>query len=197
MSNHSRLDWLKAVIRRAIAFVHGLLWIPTDLPGCLLWLRASRGVVKTGSLVAIRVDQAGDHTVLAPSVVERPRFVGRSDAFNQRPAVRFDGIGDLLEKDDDVALPVGGDAFSVFVVLSQAAVGVANGTVVVWGDSAPRVALSVSSRNVFEAYLDGAYSSDVTLMTGKPYLLGLVYAEEKAALYVRIPGDLGTESART
>ena len=89
MATQTPLAWLQSAVNRAVSFVVGLLWKPTDIPGCLLWLRPSRGVTKSGSLVSKWADQAGKHTVATPSVIERPTFVQHSDAFHQRPAIRF------------------------------------------------------------------------------------------------------------
>lgn len=175
---------MKAALDRALAFLVGLLWNPTDLHGCALWLRPSRGVVKTGTLVAKWLDQAGGHVVEAPTVVERPRFVAHADAFDGRAAIQFDGIGELLEQRGGVRLPFESEAFSVVVVLSQAAVGVANGAAILWSGSKPHAGIWISASNVFHAYLERSYASGVSLMAGKPYLLGVVYGDEKATLYV-------------
>jgi hypothetical protein len=180
----SALAWIRATLDEVRAFIVGLLWNPTDLHGCALWLRPTRGVVKTGSLVSKWADQAGGHLLEAPTVVEQPRFVPHAEAFDGRSAIRFDGIGELLEQRGDVRLPFGRAAFSAFVVLSQAAVGVANGAAVLWSGAKPHVAIWMSASNVFYAYLERSYASDVSLMAGKAYLLGVVYGDEKATLYV-------------
>ena len=184
MATQTPLAWLQSAVNRAVSFVVGLLWKPTDIPGCLLWLRPSRGVTKSGSLVSKWADQAGKHTVTTPSVIERPTFVQHSDAFHQRPAIRFDGVGDLLEKEGDISLPFQMEELSAFVVLSQATVGVANGTPLLWTGSSGHVGIQINGSNEFHAYLEYPYASGVTLLTGKAYVLGIVYANEKATLYV-------------
>src|SRR5262249_25012859 len=118
MTIQTPLAWLTSAVTRAISVVISLLCSPTDIPSCRLWLRASSGVTKTGDLVTQWADKAGNHTFAAPSIVERPRFVAHSTALHQRPAIRFDGDGDLLEKEGGIDLPFEMNPFSAFVVLS-------------------------------------------------------------------------------
>lgn len=70
-------------------------FLPTDVPGCVFWVRADLGVTKDGSnLVSSWANQSGASGRDATEATNKPLWV---DALvNGRPAIRFDGSNDKL-----------------------------------------------------------------------------------------------------
>lgn len=86
---------------------------PTDLSGCVLWLRADLGVTDAGGgAVSAWADQSGTgNDVVQATGTKQPTLVGAY--VNGQPAISFDGSADYLQKTGGTAL----GACTVFVVV--------------------------------------------------------------------------------
>ena len=72
------------------------LFLPTDVPGCVLWLRSDLGVTKDGSnLVSVWVDQSGDGND-ATQVTSDNQPLWKDNHINGHPAIYFDGVDNFL-----------------------------------------------------------------------------------------------------
>lgn len=74
---------------------------PTQLSGCVLWLRADMGVTVVGSDVSALADQSGaSHDVVQATGSLQPDLTSQLAALNNRAAIVYDGADDRLVSDD-------------------------------------------------------------------------------------------------
>jgi len=70
-------------------------FLPTRLPGLVLWLRADLGITLNGGNVSAWADQSGNgNHATQGTAANQPLYV--SSGINGRPTVRFDGVNDVL-----------------------------------------------------------------------------------------------------
>jgi len=71
-------------------------WFPTNLPGCILWLDAGRGITKDGSnYISLFGDQSGQANNASQATgANQPLWV--DNQLNGKPIVRFDGANDFM-----------------------------------------------------------------------------------------------------
>ena len=186
MANASPIASITSGVRAAYEQLLAILFTPKDLPGCIVWLRPTLGLGKTGTLLASWTDQAQGRVLTAPSVVERPSLVDSSAPLNGRAAIRFAGVGEVLIQQDAPALPFEKEPFSAFALVSPATIGLEHGWPLAWfgKDGSAHAGLEVDGSGVFQAWLETHLTSGITLMPNKPTLVGLVYDGDEASLYV-------------
>jgi hypothetical protein len=93
---------IRAVATRSAAFV------PTDIGGCLLWLRGDLGVTFNGSTVSGWADQSGNgHDASQSTVISQPGF--SQTAMNGLPAIQG-GVGGAAQFMTTPAFVIGSDA---------------------------------------------------------------------------------------
>ena len=83
--------------RRGVGALNG--WRPTQLSGCVLWLRADMGITKDGSdRVSAWADQSGNGNNLAQGTgANQPLFVAADSNFQNQPTVRLNGTSNRLD----------------------------------------------------------------------------------------------------
>lgn len=101
-------------------------WKPTDIAGCLIWLRSDlawQDAAKTipcaadGDLIYVGKDKALNNDAIQATSGSRPKFY--TNQINGYPAWRFDGIDDFLQTlpfDSELSQP-----FTIFLVLQASA----------------------------------------------------------------------------
>lgn len=73
----------------------GVLWNPTMISGCKVWLRADKGVTLNGSNVSSWADQSGNgHNAVQATAAKQPAY--SASGLNSRPGITFDGSDDCL-----------------------------------------------------------------------------------------------------
>lgn len=93
-----------------------LPFVPTDIAGCQLWLKADAGIIKDGSnYVSQWDDQSGNnnHAVQA-TAINQPLFV--NSAYNGLPSIRFNGMSNFMSGIVDAPI---NEQLSVFFVAKQ------------------------------------------------------------------------------
>ena len=70
-------------------------FVPTDVSGCLMWLRSDLGITKTGSAVSTWADQSGAGRDVSQATFDRQPTIS-ANQLNGQPLVVFDGANDLL-----------------------------------------------------------------------------------------------------
>src|SRR5262245_33738481 len=123
---------LRFVLRRTAVRLFGSQWRPTDLPGCVLWLRPGKKTTIHYGLVTRWRNVVDGSDAVAPAPLGSPVYIARSASLNGRPAVRFDGRGEKLEMLTGVRVPFEPKGFSVFAILSPAFVARADVVPMVW-----------------------------------------------------------------
>lgn len=95
----------------------GSAWVPTDIGGCVLWLRSDLGVTKDGSsLVSLWADQSGNGNDAAQATAIR-RPIWTANQLNGQPGIMFDGLNDYFLCDGMLPLICGDDKpYSFFFV---------------------------------------------------------------------------------
>jgi hypothetical protein len=143
-------------------------------------------VKRSGTLVASWSDRTGEHLVSAVEIAERPMFVAHSPLLNGRPAIRFSGTGEVLEETGDLCLPFGSDPLSAFAVVAPGSFGVHLGAPMVWTgeDGISHAALWIDSSNRFLAWVERHVQSGITLMHGRPAIIGVVFDGATVTAYV-------------
>lgn len=72
------------------------IFVPMDIPGCLLWLSSDTGVTKDGANnVSAWADQSGNGN--NASVAGLPQPVWIDAVLNGKPAIRYNGLNDQLQ----------------------------------------------------------------------------------------------------
>src|SRR5262245_24839304 len=90
----------------AVTFITSVVSAAPD-PFLRLWLRADQGVTTDGSgNVTAWADQSGNGNNATSSGVMTPTFVANS-SINNGPAVRFDGLNDVMTIAHNATLNVG------------------------------------------------------------------------------------------
>lgn len=70
-------------------------FVPTQLSGCVLWLRSDLGITLNGSTVSAWGDQSGNaNNMLQGTGANQPAYV--SNVVNGRPVLRFDGATSVM-----------------------------------------------------------------------------------------------------
>jgi hypothetical protein len=88
---------------------------PTNIPGCVLWLKADDGVQTNGNIVTNWLDRSGlNNHAFQTNVSWRPTLSGNS--IGGRPAIIFDGVDDYLVANDSDSLD-GAPALTAFAVV--------------------------------------------------------------------------------
>jgi len=98
---------------------------PTDLTGLSLWLKADAGVTLSGANVTVWADQSGNGNNASANSGQEPTFI--SSFSNSKPAIEFDGQGQIVEIAD--ANSLGFLNMSSFIVLSYLGQGTGNNIV--------------------------------------------------------------------
>ena len=71
-------------------------FVPTDIAGCQLWLKADAGITKDGSdYVSVWADQSGNgNDAVQATGASQPLWV--DGQLNGEPVLRFDGSNDFM-----------------------------------------------------------------------------------------------------
>jgi purple acid phosphatase-like protein/concanavalin A-like lectin/glucanase superfamily protein/parallel beta helix pectate lyase-like protein/HYR domain-containing protein len=89
-------------------------FVPADLAGLEVWYDAGAGVTLNGSGVAGWADQSGNgHDSVQATVANQPAF--RATAFNGKPSMSFDGLGDYLQAPDSAGFDKISTEMTVFM----------------------------------------------------------------------------------
>ncbi len=90
-------------------------FVPTDIAGCQLWLKADAGITKDGSnYVSKWADQSGNGNDAVQAVGSaQPLWV--DGILNSKPVISFDGIGDFLDFPSGMLYNL--SAISFFIVI--------------------------------------------------------------------------------
>lgn len=73
------------------------VWIPTDIAGCKLWLRADQGItLNTGNVSGWNDYSGGNYHCAQPVAIRQPLFNSSDADFNNKPSITFDGSNDYL-----------------------------------------------------------------------------------------------------
>jgi hypothetical protein len=216
----SLLSWpLRALLVAARAmlavsrFARRWRFRPSALHGCVLWLRPERGISSTWGLVTRWTDRRRGIALVARAPTECPTFVDQSSGLHDRPALRFDDGGGLLETPGTVPMSLEGQ-LTVFLVLSPSRPS-ARVCAAFSGPPPPRgrqgrglraphpavrprlralswtfgcrvLGIELDGHNELLASVDEAqvHTTGVRLMAGRPYLLGLIFSGHSAAVIV-------------
>jgi hypothetical protein len=162
----------------------GLPWRPTDVDGCLLWLRASSGVSTTFGLVTRWRDRARGNAMESRGALDAPAFIARAPAFNDHPAIRFGGTGERLESARGIRQPLVERGLSVFAVISPRAPGSIEAELLRWSGWTADVGIALDARSRFVGRIETRHDSGVHLLRGRPYLIGLTFEGTTATLWV-------------
>jgi hypothetical protein len=109
----------------ATFFIHGvgrsrLGFLPTEIDGCILWLRSDLSVTVVGGKVSSWGDRSGKENHFVQGVAaSRPGYVANHGSFNAQPTLSFDGADDKLATPVDFVSPGGVDAFWVLKMASD------------------------------------------------------------------------------
>jgi concanavalin A-like lectin/glucanase superfamily protein/HYR domain-containing protein len=89
-------------------------FVPADLAGLEVWYDAGAGVTLNGSGVAGWADQSGNgHDSVQATVANQPAF--SATAFNGKPSMSFDGLGDYLQAPDSAGFDKISTEMTVFM----------------------------------------------------------------------------------
>jgi hypothetical protein len=215
----SLLSWpLRALLAAARAllavsrFARRWRFRPSALRGCVLWLRPERGISSTWGLVTRWTDRRRGIALVARAPTDCPTLVDQSAGLHERPALRFDEGGGLLETPGTVPLSLDGQ-LTVFLVLSpsrpSARVCAAFSSppprgrhgrglraphpavrprlrALSWTLGCRVLGVELDGHNELLASVDEAHvhATGVRLMAGRPYLLGLIFDGGTAAVIV-------------
>ncbi len=76
------------------------VWKPTDISGCVLWLRSDLGVTQSGGLVSQWADQSGNNNHLTQTVeAKKPIYTAGSPSY-----LDFDGIAQCMDVPNNASL---------------------------------------------------------------------------------------------
>jgi len=193
--------------------IRGWRFRPSALRGCVLWLRPESGIASTWSLVTRWADRRRGVALVARAPTDCPSFVAQSTALHERPALRFDEGGGMLESPGTMAMSSLEGQLSVFLVLSpnqpwarmwaahlRAVSGPRSGArrspneaaqrprvrVLTWLGGSRSVGIELDGHNEVLAVIDEGLvrASGVRLMAGLPYLVGLIVTGDTAAVIV-------------
>jgi hypothetical protein len=97
-----------------------LRFLPSDLTGLVGWWRAESLLLNDGASVSTWSDESGQANHLSQATgTKQPTY--RTNVLNGKPAIRFDGVNDLLTR---ASSPIGGvSAWSIFFVGANPTVG--------------------------------------------------------------------------
>ena len=158
----------------------------TDVPDCVLWLRADAGVQTNGAEVTGWLDQSGLGNHAAQGTpANRPAFV--ENVLNGEPVVRFDGVGDNLVVSDHSSLD-NTAGLTIFTVVTPSNLsGSPRATVSkrVSSDDNQSYSQFFYSGNTLRTDIDGGagdrFASSTVFVNGNTYITELVYDGTKAA----------------
>jgi hypothetical protein len=95
-------------------------FLPTDIDGCVLWLRADLGITEAGSGVSVWADQSGNgNDFVQGTDSARPPYTASDPDFNGHPSLSFDGSADHLVIDTLGSLSSASANHSLFAVLKS------------------------------------------------------------------------------
>jgi hypothetical protein len=109
----------------ATFLIHGvgrsrLGFVPTEIDGCILWLRSDLSVTLASGKVSSWGDRSGKENHFVQGVAaSRPTYVASHGSFKGQPTLSFDGTDDSLSTPVDFLSPGGVDAFWVLKMASD------------------------------------------------------------------------------
>ena len=202
--SRQRLRWPLRAVASAIRAVVGCFarartsrWLPTRLGDCLLWVRAGVGVSGPWSLVTRWADRTHGRALEARAPTDCPTLVWASLPLRERPALRFDSGGGMLEVSSPLP-PGGGAELAVFVVFSAARRALC-------ATPCSATGATPAMRRVVSCVVDDTYAgidlgerselrvalpdgrsgaSGVHILPDRPYVVGLVVEARAAVLLV-------------
>ncbi len=92
-------------------------FVPTDLSGLKLWLKADQLSLSDNDPVSTWADQSGNSNDVTASLTVRPTY--KANIQNGKAVVRFDGSNDVMNKSSFTALD-GLTGITIFLVVKQA-----------------------------------------------------------------------------
>ena len=173
------------------------LFLPTQLSGCALWLRADLGVTLNGSTVSAWANQgtAGGSCSQGTGAAQ-PTYAASGFGARSRPYLQFDGTGDYL----DAALALAGTQWTVVAAVAYRSLvnsctigSFSNGVNADWNNTATAVISHVFAGNLELLAAGSVRATKAAPGTSTPVVL-TVGATGSAGV-LRINGAAGTPAA--
>lgn len=132
---------------------------PVQLGGCVLWLRADRGVTQSSGSVSAWADQSGSGRNFSQGTgANQPSYQATAGP-NAQPAIVFNGTSDLMTCATSV---LGLATCTVFLVLQYSATPATYATVLAWQDTGGSAGVEIGSDGTLKRYVGAPNVGEVS-----------------------------------
>jgi hypothetical protein len=165
-------------------------FVPTDIPGCVLWLRADLGITLNGTDVSAWADQSGAGNDFAqPLATDQPSYQPTTPALNNQPSIDFVGGTKVLTRTGGIAATL--DASTYFFVYNSDSDSTANQHLIRGEPGTTGGILYAGNPSGMLGYFDGTGHRDGPADVAGNQLVALVLAVGVGGQFRRNGVDVG------